>query len=387
MIKDEFFTVLEQQLDKGFPFVAYRKSGENGEKERTKALLQREAKTHCVKDFTESGFVFAPFEDQEKTLIIPAEVSDEISTEYFFEEEHKNVKMEAPPFPPNQLRKLARVEHENLVQKALDAIKVGEVRKVVISRSEKVETQLKVVEIFKNILKKYDAAFVYLWFHPETGIWLGATPETLVSVERNRFKTMALAGTQAFHNTVEVQWGEKEIEEQQIVADYIVGNLKNSELIATEKLQVSQAHTARAGNLLHLRTDIEGTLQAGASALKQLIGTLHPTPAVCGLPKDVARDFIIKNEGYNREFYSGFLGELNMKKETKRNSNRRNQENQAYASISRSTSLFVNLRCMKIEDGKARLFIGGGITKDSNPSLEWEETVNKSHTMKSVLVK
>ena len=78
---------------------------------------------------------------------------------------------------------------------------------------------------------------------------------------------------------------------------------------------------------------------------------------------------------------------MNMKKEIKRNSNRRNQENQAYASILKHTSLFVNLRCMKLDKGKARLFIGGGITKDSNPADEWQETVNKSHTIKSVLVK
>ncbi|MDT0649571.1 chorismate-binding protein [Autumnicola edwardsiae] len=387
MIKDDFFTILEEQLDKKFPFVAYRKPMEEGKREETKALLQQDAITHRVKDFSESGFIFAPFEEQKKALIIPSEASKEISTEYIFEEDHKNVKKEEPPFPPNQLRKLERVEHESLVQKAVDTIKKGKLLKVVISRTESVQTQLKVIEIFKNILKRYNSAFVYLWFHPETGIWMGATPETLVSVERNRFKTMALAGTQSFHQSVDVEWEAKDKEEQQIVTDYIIDRLQKSDFISAEKLRVSEAYTAKAGNLLHLRTDIEGNLKAGVSGLKELIGILHPTPAVCGLPKDNARNFILENEGYDRKFYSGFLGELNLKKETKRNSNRRNQENQAYASISRSTSLFVNLRCMKIKEGMAELFIGGGVTKDSNPSLEWEETVNKAHTMKSILVK
>ena len=224
---------------------------------------------------------------------------------------------------------------------------------------------------------------MYYWFHPETGIWLGATPETLLNVERDKFKTMSLAGTQSFQGTSNVNWGEKEIEEQQIVTDSILENLKDKVSGAIHK---SEPYTTRAGNLLHLQTDIQGMLNT-KSRLKNLLLALHPTPAVCGLPKEKAKKFILENENYDREFYSGFLGELNMKKEIKRNSNPRNQENQAYASILKQTSLFVNLRCMKLEAGKASLFIGGGITKDSNAADEWQETVNKSQTIKAVLVK
>ena len=98
---------------------------------------------------------------------------------------------------------------------------------MVLSRSEDVQTQLEGLGIFKNLLKKYETAFVYYWFHPETGIWLGATPETLLKVERDKFKTMSLAGTQSFQGTSSVNWGEKEIEEQQIVTDSILENLQD----------------------------------------------------------------------------------------------------------------------------------------------------------------
>ncbi|WP_255702715.1 chorismate-binding protein [Antarcticibacterium sp. 1MA-6-2] len=74
-----------------------------------------------------------------------------------------------------------------------------------------------------------------------------------------------------------------------------------------------------------------------------------------------------------------------MKQEVKRSNNRRNQENQAYSSVVNRSSLFVNLRCMKIRKDTTEIFIGGGITKDSIPSAEWEETLNKSGTMKAVL--
>ena len=46
--------------------------------------------------------------------------------------------------------------------------------------------------------------------------------------------------------------------------------------------------------------------------LKSLVQALHPTPAVCGFPKQTVQNFIQSNEGYNREFYTGFLGELNL---------------------------------------------------------------------------
>jgi isochorismate synthase len=381
MNSEEFFTKLETQIQSGNPFVAYRNP--NAKNGLTKALLQENNERYKIVDYTESGFLFSPFNTTKKAFLIPSENANIIATEYLVEN-FSEVKQENAEFPPAYTNAEAKVKHEKLVQKGIEAIENREFKKVVLSRTEVVQTQLIAIEIFKNLLKKYETAFVYLWFHPETGIWLGATPETLLNVERNKFKTMALAGTQSFKGTMEVNWGEKEIEEQQIVTDAILENLENK---VSGTIHKSEPYTSKAGNLLHLRTDIQGKLDSGKSKVNSLISALHPTPAVCGLPKESAKKFILKNEGYDREFYSGFLGELNMKKEVKRNSNRKNQENQAYASIIKQTSLFVNLRCMKLEAGKAHLFIGGGITKDSNAIGEWQETVNKSHTIKSVLVK
>jgi len=378
MDSEDFFKEIETQIQNGNPFVAFR----NPNAKKTKALLQKTDKTYVSTDFEESGFVFAPFKSTDKTFIIPSEKAASLVFEYSAENNSEDQQIDQE-FPPAFTNNKSKIEHEELVQKGIDLIEKGELKKVVLARKEEVQTQLKAIEIFKNLLKKYNTAFVYYWFHPETGIWLGATPETLLSVERNKFKTMSLAGTQAFEGTFDVNWKKKEVEEQQIVTDSILENLQNK---VSGTINKSEPYTSKAGSLLHLKTDITGMLDS-KSSLKSLIVALHPTPAVCGLPKEDARKFILENESFGREFYSGFLGELNMKKERKRNSNRRNQENQAYASISKQTDLFVNLRCMKLEEGKAQLFIGGGITKDSNPADEWQETVNKSQTIKSVLVK
>ncbi|WP_313791385.1 chorismate-binding protein [Lacinutrix neustonica] len=112
---------------------------------------------------------------------------------------------------------------------------------------------------------------------------------------------------------------------------------------------------------------------------------MHPTPAVCGLPKATAKQFILENENYKREFYTGFLGELNCQERTSRNTNRRNVENNAYNLVNTVSNLYVNLRCMQLSDVQASIYVGGGITKDSMPKKEWEETVNKAETMKKVL--
>lgn len=382
---EKFFEKLEEQFHAGKPFIAYRLP-RTEEQEPVKALLQKDKSISRATSFEESGFVFAPFDKPDENYLIPDENSEQLEIFYGGKEaEEKDVKQEGVEFPPVQLEKKERISHEELVQKAVEAIEEDFFKKVVVSRRERVETQLSALEIFKTLLKKYENAFVYLWVHPETGTWMGATPETLLKVDRNRFSTMALAGTQSFKGTTEVDWGEKEKDEQQIVTDFILKNLSKAGI---ENIETSGPYTTRAGNLLHLRTNIIGNLSAsGDSNLKQLINALHPTPAVCGMPREAAKKFILQNENYEREFYTGFLGELNMKTETKRSGNRRNQENQAYASIRKQSSLFVNLRCLKLEAGIAKLYVGGGITRDSKPSLEWEETENKTHTMKAVLVK
>ena len=175
-------------------------------------------------------------------------------------------------------------------------------------------------------------------------MWLGATPETLLKIEDQRLSTMALAGTQTYHGTLDVNWSDKEKNEQQLVTDFINSSLEPF----AERIAVSMPSTVKAGNLLHLKTDISGLLVSNSEILHSLLLKLHPTPAVCGLPKIEAMQFILDNENYNREFYSGFLGELNKEAKVEPRTSRRNIENRAYAINKRVTHLFVNLRCMQV---------------------------------------
>ncbi len=344
----DFYRAIEKQLETSLPFVIYREPGQL----TIKAILQKDNKLNLVKSFLETGFVFAPFDNQHKTvLIIP---DNTIETVLAIKPE-KILKTRKHSFDESDCKK-----HLQLVKKGITAIQNGSLKKVVLSRKEQLHNIAhNPIDIVKRLLTTYPNAFVYLWHHPKVGMWTGATPEVLLKTNDSTFETMALAGTKLYSKGKEAVWGKKEQEEQQIVTDTIVKNLEKKVIT----INLSDIHTYKAGSLLHLRTLIKGTLQN--KKLKVLIETLHPTPAICGFPKEEAKRFIDKNEGYDRTYYTGFLGPLNMDKGI--------------------AAFYVNLRCMQIEGSKITLYIGGGITIESDPQSEWEETINKAQTMLSVL--
>lgn len=335
----EISTLLLEQK----PFVCYVKPNESV----WNLLLQQNEE---LVEFThQAGFVFIPFQEG-KQVVIPFEGN------LFLQGNFENqIKKTAESFTAESNQKQS---FENLVANGVAAIQSGEFDKVVLSRKIVLKEQIAIIASFENIIATYPTAFRYLFFHPKVGLWMGATPEQLVKINQNQFETVALAGTQLFAE--KVIWESKEIEEQQFVTDYIVANIKNK----VNQLIVTDANTVKAGNLVHLKSFISGELTADFQAI-DLIKTLHPTPAVCGLPKENAIDFILKNEGYNRKYYAGFLGEYNNDKQT---------------------DLFVNLRCLEVEEDVVNIYVGCGITKDSNPEKEFIETENKSMTMRNVLV-
>jgi len=332
------------------PFVVYCKPNSD----TVLGLFQQNDTLFKVHDFTEKGFVFASF-DGSQHYIIPENESEQWSEDWIVNNE--TITQQDCDGKDDVS---AQTNFQYLVGKGIQAIQNNEFQKVVLSRMESVSvSHFDLVTTFKKLVQQYRSAFVYCFYHPKIGTWLGASPEQLLKANTDSFETMALAGTQKDSGEKSVIWQQKEQEEQQFVTDYIVSKLK----AVSAEIQVSEAYSVKAGTLWHIKTDISG-LFGQELDLKKAIQLLHPTPAVCGVPKAISKAFIVANENYNRSFYTGFLGELN-----------RN-----FAS-----DLFVNLRCMQIENNVALLYMGCGITKDSIPEKEWKESVNKSMTMKRIL--
>ncbi|WOD43192.1 chorismate-binding protein [Hwangdonia lutea] len=372
---EDFFNRIETQYRNHLPFVVYRKPNEDV----VKAILQQTNGLHFTRDFTEKGFVFSPFDDAEDSILIPVEDSEVISmSQQFVIPADAGIHSNSHSVP---MESESKKFHINLIKKGIKAITEKAFEKVVLSRHETVNlSNSNPISILKTLLKTYKSAFVYCWYHPKVGLWLGATPETLIKIEGKQLSIMALAGTQDYKGTLDVVWEAKEKDEQHIVTQFVAESLRPW----VENLKIGETETVKAGNLLHLKTMISARLLSD-SKLKDIVSVLHPTPAVCGFPKLDAKQFILKHENYNREFYTGFLGELNFETTKTPRSGKRNIENRAYAIKQKSTQLYVNLRCMQIKNDKAIIYIGGGITESSIPESEWEETVSKSLVIKSVL--
>ena len=338
------------QFDKKLPFVVFSLANS----EIIKCYCQNNDTLHIDNTLSKNGFVLCPFDSRLKSFLIPQNESESYQATIDFS------KIERERVEVSELEG-DKITYEEIIQRTIDTIKSGSAKKIVISRRKDFSLRdFSIENLIERLFSIYPTAFRYVWYHPETGIWCGATPEILVDIKKNKFKTMALAGTQPYTEG-NIVWRKKELEEQHFVTEAILDNLKG----IVEDLNVSETRSHQAGTLLHLCTDISGKLQNGSKALSKIAEALHPTPAVCGTPREFARDFIINNEDYSREFYTGFTGPID--------------------DDGTSATLMVNLRCMKIENGKASVFVGGGITSDSVPEEEWKETQNKMQTMLQVL--
>lgn len=351
----DLFVKIKIHLEQQLPFVLYAKPNAD----RMIGVFQGNNHLYFVEDFSEKGFVFAPF-DGDVIPYIPQSEAD-IYVEKISESDF--LLTANPTFNADVA---TQKSFEDLVAQGVEAIQKGLFEKVVLSRKETVAIpSFEIETVFKKLIAFYPTAFKYCFFHPKIGLWLGASPEQFLKINQETLQTVALAGTQAVSESTTIVWQDKEIKEQQLVTDFITQSLADK----VSELTVSNPYSVKAGNLWHIKTDISATLESQDN-VKDIIRALHPTSAVCGLPKAAAKDFILQNEPYERSYYSGFLGELNVDLATFKTA---------------QSDLFVNLRCMKIIENKAEIFIGCGITKDSKPEAEFIETVNKSMTMRKVL--
>lgn len=239
-------------------------------------------------------------------------------------------------------------------------------RKIVLARcaDEQMPQGVKPIDLFYRACQLYPRLFIALVETKQSGCWLTATPEILLDGHGTDWRTIALAGTMKLEGDQlngegeSLTWSTKNIQEQRIVATYITECLEQF----TGDFKEEGPRTVRAANLVHLRSDFTFKL-ANNNIIGDLLQALHPTPAVCGLPKREAFKFIVKNEHTPRRYYSGFMGPVSQQ----------------------DTHLYVSLRCMNIDGDTCHLYAGGGLLKDSVEEQEWLETEAKMETMKRLL--
>lgn len=247
-------------------------------------------------------------------------------------------------------RSETKKDYEQKIDKVINFVKNQKLSKLVISRRKLVNYQgLKpnLPQTFLNLCESYPNAFVYL-FVKEGKCWMGAFSEVLgkFDKETSQLETMSLASTLPLNE----EWTKKEIEEQQPVTDFISNILKDF----SAEVEQSDTYDHPSGNIKHLRTDFKAKIKR--EDLEKIISELHPTPAVCGIPKELCKKAIAGFEKDSRNFYAGYI-------EVETDKNRQ---------------YFVNLRCAEFLKNAAFLYVGGGITADSSPEKEWQETELKA---------
>ncbi|MCD4696689.1 MAG: chorismate-binding protein [Bacteroidales bacterium] len=349
-------------LKKNIPFVSYSLPND----ENIYTWIQRSGQFNFVEKIHEvidkTGFVYAPFHRRTNFPIVFFEPELIFENENFEEPLIDAISERAPLYPEYAYEPPVEISKKKYLEQAETFIQSfdKDFSKAVLSRVhiEKKSADFNTGEFFMNLQKSYPKTFCHIINIPGAGTWAGASPETLLRVDENKAQTISLAGTQPIEN---INWSKKEIEEQKIVTDYIEDIL---DTFGIESFNKEKITNQQAGNLVHLATKFSFNKSYIKNNLAGFLAELHPTPAVCGLPKNMALDLILKTEKHNREYYAGYCGPIN-------NQNK--------------TDLFVNLRCTKILKNKLALFVGGGITVKSDSQKEWEESLLKTNTLLSVI--
>lgn len=330
---------IQGAIDYRLCFYAYRRPGD--------MMISFGSSETFVSGIGEPGFVIAPFDPAGTPVTIPYSgsnktVADESSLFLFPE------------------KSTTKEEYFNEISNIKNSLEKTGNGKVVAARVAVKEKSVDVGATFSELCKKYPDAFVFAFSTPLTGCWIGATPELLLRSGNGYCESMALAGTRPKDSSEE--WDIKNIEEQQIVTDYISGIFKAHGF----GVDCGNTFSKNAGKIQHLCTPIFATRQNGIDneTIVRLIKDLSPTPAVCGFPKDKALNVISLSEQFRRGCYGGFCG--------------------PYKSCS-EFSLYVSLRCMLVEAERFCAFAGGGITLKSIPESEWIETEMKAETIQSAI--
>lgn len=314
------------------------------------------------------GFIMAPFDTRNGKKYIHLKPDIIIEGDKISEASMNNIRM----LPPNPLHEWPaedpvitdREEYIDQVVSIKNNISTGCFQKAVLSRINRVNGNFLpvITSIYQDVCQRHPNAFVYL-FKSNEHFWLGASPEPLLRLSEGNISTVSLAGTRPHSekNMDLENWTMKEVLEQEYVTRYIHDILREFKI---RDYRITSPYAKKAGELVHLRTDFSFRYEQVSVRIWEFIDALHPTPAVAGQPKEDAISFIKLLEPHDREYYAGFLGPVQSDDRM---------------------DLFVNLRCMKITPDHLSLYVGGGITLESVPEDEWDETNWKAESLLGVI--
>jgi isochorismate synthase len=262
-----------------------------------------------------------------------------------------------------------RAVWERLIDRLAGAVGRGRLDKVVLARRTDLvaKAPLDVVGALRRLAAGSPNSTTYAVARSQS-VFLGATPERLVSTQGREFQTVAMAGSIRHSDDAseeamlahDLLGSDKDREEHAIVVETLRARLSP---IVSELVVAPAPVVARFGPVQHLVTAISGRLRS-PSGILALAALLHPTPAVGGEPLELALELIAEHESFERGWYAGPLG---------------------WVGADGDGDLVVALRCGVVSGPSAALFAGCGIVADSDPAREWDESRSKMQVVAAAL--
>ncbi|HET8976822.1 MAG TPA: isochorismate synthase [Solirubrobacteraceae bacterium] len=260
------------------------------------------------------------------------------------------------PMPP--------AHYEEAVARAVQRITAGDFEKVVLAREVEVHAPVAhdPAAVFGLLREAFPSSFTYAVGRGDA-TFIGATPELLIRREGQRASTVALAGStrRSADPAVDDHLGEqllrsdKDRQENAIVARRIARTLTPFSVWVTA---APEPVVVKVANIQHLAAPIRAQLASPLDAV-ELVGHLHPTPAVGAEPR-AALEVIPALEGFDRGWYAGPVG---------------------WTDASGDGEFCVALRCALVRGNVGRCYAGCGIVRDSDPAAELAETEVKLQVM------
>ncbi len=262
-------------------------------------------------------------------------------------------------------------DYRGAVARALQRIEAGEFEKIVLARALDLvaPTALHPLVMLNGLRQRFPECYAFSFAQGRGPSFIGASPERLVRVSQGVLETEALAGSIRRGATASedaalagaLVRSEKDRREHQQVVDDIVARLAP---LGIGLQAPAQPSLRRLANVQHLHTPVSGALPA-AVRLLDVVGAMHPTPAVGGAPRVAAVARIRELEGFPRGLYAGALGWVNARG---------------------GGEFFVGIRSALVEGATARVYAGAGIVAGSTPEKEFAETELKFKAMRDALI-
>jgi anthranilate synthase component 1 len=262
-----------------------------------------------------------------------------------------------------------KAEYCNIVDKAKNYIKAGDIFQVVLSQRLKIENVAAAFDVYRRLRRKNPSPYMFFIDFEEFQL-VGSSPESLVTVENGKVSTNPIAGTRPRgldakeDELLKIQLlkDEKELAEHLMLVDLgrnDIGRISEFGSVKLDKFLGVDLFS----HVMHIASKVSGSLKSEFSCFDALSSCL-PVGTVSGAPKIRAMEIIDELENARRGIYSGAVGHF---------------------SYDGNMDTCIAIRTIILKDNFAYVQAGAGIVYDSVPEKEYEETLNKSMALREVL--